>query len=356
MTKTNMRQIAALFTLLLWSAANYAAPDGGVVREDVVVLGADGEHFTAYKTLRSDLAKRQVTLAADESEDDLLYFHPDDFVTNKGKSRSVLSFDGGSYALIRAGKFTSKEVQKREDGSYQFDSWDGQVLPNGHYGKWNSPEPFERFSYVWVLPDTVEILDYNANGKGQWRQRNNTLVWSGKQVNDLTFRINYRVRSQPGLALNLSKVTQDLGEDQLSRITLDSGALFPSGGHELTVGGKRLLTELAQELDADKANRVIVKGHTDNQPLKAYLQETYPSNWELSAARATIVVRWLSEHGIDPKILEARAYGAQHPVADNATAQGRAKNRRIEILVSNEPTKATANKTSDSSSDPKQMP
>lgn len=345
MTKTSAIPLAAL---LAWSLSAQA----GVVREDIIFLAGDGQHFTAYKTLRSDLAKRQVTLDANERKDDLLYFHPDDFTASKVKGRSVLSFDNGSYALMRAGRFSDKKLKQQKDGSYQFDSWDGQVLASGHYGKWNSPDPFERFSYVWVLPDNMEILAYNTNEKGQWRQRGNTLAWSGKNVNDLTFRIKYRVTSQPSLALDLSKLEKTQNAGELTRITLDSGSLFPSGSHRFTPAGESLLTTLADKLSQRDSDRIIVEGHTDNQPLKPYLQDTYPSNWELSAARATIVVRWLAEHGVNPEILEARAYGEQRPVADNETAQGRAKNRRIEILVGDkdvgagEPEPAAAAQTS----------
>ena len=315
--------------LLLWSIA----ADAAVAREDIIVLDADGQHFTAYKTLRSDLPKRQVTLEADETKADLLYFHPDNYTSKQQNGRTILSFDDGSYALMRTGAFTKKELQLQNDGSYQFESWDGKVLGNGHYGKWNSPDSFARLSYVWVLPETIEILKYEANRTGEWTQRDGTLAWNGKDVNNVTFSIKYRVKQHTPLALELSQVADSTDARGLTRITLESGSLFPSGSHRFTSAGEQLLTTLADKLKQLNASQIIVEGHTDNQPLKPYLQETYPSNWELSAARATIVVRWLAEHSIQPEILEARAYGEQRPVANNRNEDGRAKNRRIEILV-----------------------
>lgn len=333
----NKMQQYAFFAIALCSFSSIVQAQ--VAREDILILNENGRDYTAYKTLRSDLPKRQVTLDAQESAGDLIYFHPDNYTatpTTNGNGQTLLSFDGGSYALMRTGRFTNKELAITSDGVYQFSSWNGQTLANGHYGKWNTPNPFTQFSYVWVVPDNIEILKYNANQKGEWQRSGQTLAWTGKDVNDLTFEITYRVGSAATIrptTLGETPAPADASTSGLSRITLDSGSLFPSGSHRFTGAGEKVLTELAEKLRRRNASKIIVEGHTDNQPLKPYLRETYPSNWELSAARATIVVRWLAEHGVDADILEARAYGEQRPVADNSSAQGRAKNRRIEILV-----------------------
>ena len=84
-----------------------------------------------------------------------------------------------------------------------------------------------------------------------------------------------------------------------------------------------------------KANRVIqVQGHTDNVPIKGRLAERFPTNWELSAARAVNVVRFLHEEaGLDPQSLSATGVSEYRPRAANDTDEGRQKNRRIEILL-----------------------
>ncbi|MDD2558310.1 MAG: OmpA family protein, partial [Desulfuromonas sp.] len=80
--------------------------------------------------------------------------------------------------------------------------------------------------------------------------------------------------------------------------------------------------------------RICVEGHTDNLPIKQSMQEIFPSNWELAAARAANVVHFLQDEiGIDGKNLEIRAMGHYQPVANNNTAEGRAQNRRIEIVL-----------------------
>jgi len=86
---------------------------------------------------------------------------------------------------------------------------------------------------------------------------------------------------------------------------------------------------------AAHTNRAIhVIGHTDNVPIRATARSRFPSNWELSTARATAAVRFLHEQaGVNPKQLGALGYGEFHPVADNATPEGRAKNRRIAVVI-----------------------
>jgi chemotaxis protein MotB len=81
----------------------------------------------------------------------------------------------------------------------------------------------------------------------------------------------------------------------------------------------------------DKAIRV--EGHTDNVKVGGALARAFPSNWELSAARAINVARYLQRLGVDPALLSAAAYGEHRPVSENDTAEGRTKNRRIEIVL-----------------------
>ncbi len=76
-----------------------------------------------------------------------------------------------------------------------------------------------------------------------------------------------------------------------------------------------------------------MEGHTDNVPIGSRLAERFPSNWELSTARATTVARYLQDKGIDPKLLSACGYSEFRPVSPNDTDENKAKNRRIEIAL-----------------------
>ncbi|HZO03701.1 MAG TPA: OmpA family protein [Burkholderiales bacterium] len=108
---------------------------------------------------------------------------------------------------------------------------------------------------------------------------------------------------------------------------------FDSGRAALKDTGKQVLQKVAESIKGyeDKAIRIV--GHTDNVPITGGLQKVFPSNWELSAARATTVVRFLQDNGIAPERLVATGRAEYAPVAPNDSAEGRQKNRRIEITL-----------------------
>lgn len=108
---------------------------------------------------------------------------------------------------------------------------------------------------------------------------------------------------------------------------------FDSGQASLKASGKEILKKVGDTLKAydDKIIRVI--GHTDDVPIGAAHRKMYPSNWELSVARATTVVRYLQEVGVPPERMVASGRAEYAPVAPNDSADGRRKNRRIEITL-----------------------
>ncbi|MFQ5823987.1 MAG: OmpA family protein [bacterium] len=127
--------------------------------------------------------------------------------------------------------------------------------------------------------------------------------------------------------------------DQLN-VNIVDRILFPSGEAEITPKGTQILTQVGKILKQTKNKRIIVEGHTDNVPIHPKLQKKFPSNWELSVARATNVVRFLHEKiGIDPRNLESTGFAEFRPVATNKTRKGRAQNRRIEIVLLPKPEK-----------------
>lgn len=107
--------------------------------------------------------------------------------------------------------------------------------------------------------------------------------------------------------------------------------LFDTGRAELKPDFLYTL-ELLAELLSRLHNQIIVEGHTDNVPIRTFL---YPSNWELSVARSVSVARYLVEqHGLDPGRFIATGYGEYHPLDSNETPEGRARNRRVNIVIS----------------------
>lgn len=110
---------------------------------------------------------------------------------------------------------------------------------------------------------------------------------------------------------------------------------FKSGSAELSPEGVEELKTVASRIKSEYPGRTIrVEGYTDNTPIGEKIVDRFPSNWELSAARAARVVRHFQwTHDMDPKKFEVVAFGPYHPVATNKTEEGRRKNRRVRIAV-----------------------
>lgn len=144
-----------------------------------------------------------------------------------------------------------------------------------------------------------------------------------------------RIAEQFASALE-SFIDDDLVEvkknDLWVEIEIKSGLLFASGDAALQSKAAPVLKKISEVLQTT-SNIIYVEGHTDNIPIETI---EFPSNWDLSSARAVSVARELVNDGINPARLAAVGYGDNHPVADNKTAEGRFKNRRVTlVLISN---------------------
>lgn len=117
-------------------------------------------------------------------------------------------------------------------------------------------------------------------------------------------------------------------------VTFVDRILFGLGKATITPGGKRVLKQVGQILKDVRDKQIRVVGHTDDIPITAKYRFKYPSNWELSAARAAAVVRYFqNDIGVDPGNLEAVGQSYYKPIASNTTKDGRAQNRRVNIII-----------------------
>lgn len=117
------------------------------------------------------------------------------------------------------------------------------------------------------------------------------------------------------------------------RMSLAAETFFPSGSAKLKKDALQTLDKIAEMLKST-SNRLLIEGHTDNVPLAP--GTGFETNWELSSARASQVIRYLAKvHGINPKRMAAMSYADQRPLVPNDSPENRAKNRRIEILILN---------------------
>jgi len=116
-------------------------------------------------------------------------------------------------------------------------------------------------------------------------------------------------------------------------VNMLNAILFDSGQADIRSEGLDVLKKVVDVLKRVKDKDIRVEGHTDNVKIIGALSKKYLTNWELSAVRAINVTKYLQDHGIDPAVLSANAFGEYKPVADNDTDEGRAQNRRIEIIL-----------------------
>lgn len=139
----------------------------------------------------------------------------------------------------------------------------------------------------------------------------------------------------------IEKMKSEIAEGQVTitelkgRLTVNmvDAILFDSGKADIKPQGRQVLQKVAEVIGQVEDKAIRVEGHTDNVKISAALARAFPSNWELSAARAINVARYLQRLGVDPALLSAAAYGEHRPVSENETPEGRAKNRRIEIVL-----------------------
>ncbi|MEK6745125.1 MAG: OmpA family protein [Nitrospirota bacterium] len=139
----------------------------------------------------------------------------------------------------------------------------------------------------------------------------------------------------------LTELKQEIkeGEIQITQlkdkltVNMVDKILFDSGSAVIKKNGEKVLDRVGEILKGVTGRQIKVEGHTDNVPISSRLAERFPSNWELSTARATMVVRYLQGRGVNPGVLSAEGYAEFRPVSPNDTDEGKAANRRIEIVL-----------------------
>ena len=198
-----------------------------------------------------------------------------------------------------------------------------------------------------------ESGDAGGHGDGAQGQGGHTQGGGGKAAGGTTTDGAETDASKQGM--NNVEVSAD---KRGVRIRFDSRILFHSGSAKLRPEAKKALQHIAKRLEKYKGKYLIqVEGHTDSEKIRSAV---YPSNWELSGARASSVVRlFIRDFGYPSAVMSAAGYGDSRPIATNKTTEGRAKNRRIEFLLFTDPEHAKEHqgkKTSSEKKKPKTEP
>ncbi len=192
--------------------------------------------------------------------------------------------------------------------------------------------------------DKSRLQNENENTKNELEnvtaQSQLTIAQQQERLANLQRVINAQRDAMNNLRKTVADALINFQADELSvyikdgnvYVSLSEKLLFKSGSAVVDPKGKEALATLARVLNNTKDITVDIEGHTDNVPIKT---AQFPDNWALSVSRATSIVRVLSmDYGVDPKRLVASGKGEYYPTKDNSTPEGRAGNRRTEIIIS----------------------
>lgn len=199
-------------------------------------------------------------------------------------------------------------------------------------------------SYWLVLALLMPLLAIGcANNKDLLAQKDQQISTLQDQVNTLQGQVATEKKRADDLNSDLNKALSDYKQkeqvllekiDNKSVITVSDAMLFSSGSVNISQKGSGMLDKIVDVIKNYPDREIRVEGYTDNVGIALEFQNRFKSNWELSTARATSVIHYLRQkYNMDPNRLSAVGYGEYHPVADNATPEGRAKNRRVVIVV-----------------------
>ena len=170
----------------------------------------------------------------------------------------------------------------------------------------------------------TQIAALNQEKEAVVKEKERSVAEMKKTYDSLMGEMNQEIKK--------GEITITQLKDKLS-VNLVEKILFDSGSAEIKKDGKKVLDRVAEILAKVTDKEIRVEGYTDNVPISPRLAARFPTNWELSTARATTVARYLQDKGIDPTILSAAGYSEFRPIAPNDDEEGRAKNRRIEISL-----------------------
>lgn len=197
----------------------------------------------------------------------------------------------------------------------------------GGTGPLEFQQPVENDDHSSDQPLTPDVDQTNEHEEENDEENTPTLNQEEyEQLKAIQSKINMYVQKN-----DLSNTFQTAFTSEGLLLTIRDNVLFASGRAEVRDKDKKTARELATLLEMDPPRNIIITGHTDNVPIN---NSNFRSNWELSVMRAVNFMKVLLEDGnLDPRWFSAKGFGEYHPIGDNNTAEGREKNRRVEVLI-----------------------
>lgn len=298
-----------------------------LVREDILYIKPNVQDYLLYTTTRSHYRSfSKILPKTTDIAKKYLYINPEKYSINETPTYKKIMFPTGNFALMSEESFTERELQVDKEGIFIFKFDSVARLGGKHYGLSTTARYYKQLTYVWVLPEDYEFVDYSCNKPGKWVKRGNTLAYFGYQVNNVVPKIRFR----PVLPVTLENVKSLLYEVNSQGMAVTSnkkgvqinfrrGVLFDNGSTIISSLGQNILSRLAKTLQASVKVRlalaVPVRGGGN------------AASWMLASERGRVMIEQLISRGINPERIEINTFG----VKTSETRKG------IEIQLINAP-------------------
>lgn len=325
-----MTKYLILLTLLLASSHSFSANTS----ETVFIISDDLTSATKYYNSRSDgIGNKSFLFNQHYQLEQIMYARPSNYRWQYDW------YEGTKYRQLMFPSTSNYAYLERKPNSEDFLT---QISPTRYRLDVDGSEcmgrncTMEENIISIVIPKRFNVLDYAASVKGNWKIVDSTYTFYSKYVSGASAQIIFEDK----FALIYAKVFKDMSafkdieventRDGIS-VVMPMDNVFGAGSTQLNDKGSDWVKALGNTLESIPFKEVKIEGHADSIPVRK--GSIYPSNWELSAARAAMAVRLLIEKGIDKNKLAAVGYADSRPIGDNGTPSGRAKNRRITFNI-----------------------
>ncbi|WP_299456928.1 hypothetical protein [uncultured Microscilla sp.] len=320
-----VKRVALLTLVYLCTTLVYAYAQ--LVREDILYIKPNAQDYLLYTTTRSNFGTFSKILPKSTNiTKKYLYINPEKYTVGENSRYKRIVFPTGNFALISEERFTDKELKVNKEGIFTFRFDSIPRLGGRHYGLSTTVRYYKQLTYVWVLPEDYEFVDYSCNKPGQWVKKGNTLAYFGYKVNDVLPKIRFR----PVLQVTLGNVKSLLYEVNSKGMAVTSnskgvqinfrrGVLFTKGTTAISSLGQNILVRLAKTLKSSVKVRLAIA-----VPVRNGIDA---GRWMLAAARGRTMVEQLINRGIDPARIEVNTFGVK-------TSQSK---KGIEIQLINAP-------------------
>lgn len=309
--------------------------------ETIFFLGDDLKSAVNYKNVRYDESgTKRMFMGKDFNRKLVTYARPEGYKWVKVKGDEALQFENvTNYAFLQrmnnSKDFMFKDKEKANSYTVIVDG--GKCLDNGCLQEENIisvaiPKRFKVSAYVALNTENDQLIT-----DAEWKVIDGTYTMYAYNVKGAYVMFDIEDIAQTGAvyqqvsdSMAKFKDVQTEKQGNLVKVVMPLDDLFASGSADLKKSGLQWIATLAQTLSNTNFLELRVEGHTDNTPINTV---KYPSNWELSTARAANVVRYLNSKGFESQKLAAIGYGDSRPQVDNNSPEGKMKNRRIEFTI-----------------------